>query len=170
MSDRKYFRVNPGPVLDVIQDAIQQQNSFVAAMREPGEEFGGAAFVDVWTYGSGSFYGILFKGELPEGWRQGKQYAVPNLKTKTGKALQARFRSLLTGVGGLDFSNMLHRATGGDYYEFSDGLCRWTIFEKHGDAYVLSVPVKCDVQPPSCDPLKMSDYWAIRESVPVVSR
>ena len=75
-------------------------------------------------------------------------------------------RALPQGVAAATFSGMLDEAFNGDSknsYTVWDGLVSWTVYEKLGDQYLLSVPTACKVSPPGCRELKMSEYWKLRE-------
>lgn len=161
-NDRRFYRVGDGPVMDVIREAERGHKAFLETLELLAKEFGG----DAWVIGSRWFAGIAFHGHVPAGWRKpkSKEYSVPDKRVKAGRDLDARFRKLPQGVDGRSFSSMLHCAGLGDFMHWGGGFVRWTTFERFGDTTILSVPAQCNVEPPNCTELKMSEYWAIRES------
>lgn len=169
MSDRIYYKVwANSPVMAVIQQAEAIIRRFRKAMdaleAEFAAEYPGSS---VWVWNYCQFVGITFPGKLPPGWRQGREYAVPDMRIKAGRALAARLKDLPKGIEARKFSAMLSSALGEAYTAWNvDDRCTvmWTVYEHWGkNGYILSVPAACRVTPPGCRELKMSEYWKIRE-------
>ncbi|HWR52942.1 MAG TPA: hypothetical protein VN428_17660 [Bryobacteraceae bacterium] len=157
---RTHFLVGEGsPVLTVIEQASERLQVFSDAVKNLKAEFGG----DVWSADNSQFLGIAFPGELPRGWRQSRQYAVPDKRIKAGRELAKRFASFPVGVNARIFSGMLSRELKQEFEYFGGGVIAWTGCEKYGDTYILSVPAELPTKPPGCRELKMSEYWRIRE-------
>lgn len=159
--ERRYYRVNEGPVMDVINSACGIQKEFADVVRALRAEFG----ADVWVSNNSRFIGLSFPGDLPAGWRKSKQYAVPDKRVKAGRELDKRFRALPRGMDAVRFTGLISGALGEPYDHYDNHVIGWTIYQKFGDTWILSVPAGCKVTPPNCDELKMSEYWALKESV-----
>jgi hypothetical protein len=170
VSDRIYYRVHlDSPVVAVIQAAEVKEKVFAAACNEIREQFPGGI---VWT--STSFWkrveGIQFPGDPPPGWivrksRDGHYFARPGKRTAEGRAAAKWLAELPHGVCAASFSDMMTAVIKAEYTHRDDD-CRisWTVFEKHGDVYILSVPAACEAKPPGCTELLMSEYYRIREA------
>ena len=164
MERRVYFRIDiDSPVMEVIKDAEAKQREFLASMDTLKREFG----AEVWTWENAQFCGLQFaRGTpLPDGWRltEKREYAIPNQRTKRGKELAKRFKDLPRGVDAWRFSLLLESKFEIDYTYHADRMLMFTVYEKYGETYVLSVPVGCLVTPPGCTELKMSEYWELVE-------
>jgi hypothetical protein len=172
VSERIYYLVGDGsPVMEVIQQAISIEKRYHTAIRALQGEFPGC---EVWVNSWHEVTGIGFKGPVPAGWRKLKTHWVPDRRTIAGKRVAARLDSLPKGVSAMRFSSMLsgemyRRKLISAKHEFThhgDGQISFSIFEKYGNSYVLSVPLGCKLPAmPGCTELKMSEYWQIKESV-----
>lgn len=165
MSERKYFLVGAySPAMQVIQKCIGEQRAFREWLELFKQEFGAS---DAYTYGNARFAGLVFQGDIPEGWRQkaGKPFCVPALKSKAGREIHRRLSTYPVGVDSWRFSSMLGR----EYSPYADGHVYLSTYEKHGDQYILSIPAQCNVYPTGCTPLKMSEYWRIVEDAKAVA-
>jgi hypothetical protein len=164
MSTRTYFRVDAeSPVMRVVEDAESRGAAFADHCRSFEREYPG---VKVWTWDNARMSGLEFPegGALPDGWRFSvkRGYAVPDQRTKDGRALKKRMDSVV-GVDAMTFSQMLSRALSAQFECHVPGRIMWTVYERHGDAVVLSVPLACNPELPGCTELKMSEYWKLRE-------
>lgn len=157
MSERNYYLVDKdSPVMGVIEKAVGYQRAFHGFLESLKKEFGAC---DVMTYSHARLAGLVFDGEIPNGWRQkaGEKFCVPDARSKTGREIKKRTYPI--GVDAWRFSDMLGRG----YSPYAEGHVYLTTYERYGDTYVLSVPVQCEVEPEGCTLLKMSEYWRIVE-------
>lgn len=164
MSDRVYWRIaKKSPVMKVITEALAIQNVFQKAMKTLKEEFKASGIMAI---DNAAFSGLLFdEAPIPGMWRKVKGKFVADYRTKAGRELRTRLESLPQGVDARRFSNMLGRALKLDFEYFADHCVMWTVYEHHGDAYVLSVPLGLGIKAiPGCKELKMSEYWKLREA------
>lgn len=161
MSERKYYLIDKeSPVMGVIQKAIAIQNQFIEWMGTLKEEYGASNCL---TYGGGRFAGLVFNGEAPAGWRKKEDMWVPDKKLKAGREIAQR---IAVGPKGMDpwrFGGMMGTELKADCTPYSHGTIYFTLYEKHGDRFILSVPEIAQVDPPGCTLLKMSEYWRIVE-------
>lgn len=162
MSERIYYRVNEdSPVMAVIRDVRAIDDEFRKAAKGLQEEHPGC---EVCTSGRQAFSGIKFPGKPPVGWRQGKEHAYPDRRTKAGREIAKRFESLPHGVDSWRFSGMLSKALGGQWEYWGDGHVYFPTLEKVGGEYVISVPAASKITPPGCTELRMSEYCNMREA------
>jgi len=168
MADRIYFLVGAdSPVLEVIDAALALDRVYQKAVWAFAREFG-CEKIYVTQQWQVRLLGLAFEGDIPPGWRLNarKGYSTPDSRTKEGKEIGVRMKALPHGVSAQRFSSMLDEKIGQpkkSYTHWEDGVS-WTVFEKHGSQYVLSVPAASKVSPPGCRELKMSEYWKIREA------
>lgn len=165
MSQRVYYSVTAySPVMAVIQRALNAMRQFHQAADALQKELGAKT---LWTRGNVRVCGAVFPGDLPEGWRQGPAYALPDKRSAAGKEWDRRLKSLPRGIDPMDFAAMMTTALNAEYayHDVEASRMCWTTFERYGEVYVLSVPAACRVNPPGCVELKMSEYWKLKESI-----
>lgn len=159
---RSYWLVREGgSTAAVIADARKQMRDFNAAVNGLQKEIGASAIL---TYGHLRFAAAQFPGDPPTGWRKCSEGYTPDKRSKTGRAIQKRIDSIPGGVDAWELSSMLSKALGGDYTHWGNDVVSLSSFETWDEKSILSIPEKCSVTPPDCERLKMSEYWAIRES------
>lgn len=97
---------------------------------------------------------------------EGRYYRVSECPVMDVIREAQRFPSMLLSVSVRPaiVSGLLDKRIGGGYRILGDDQDFYTTYERHGDTYILSVPAQCEQEPPNCTPLKMSEYWAIREA------
>lgn len=160
--ERVYYRVGAkSPVMEVIRKAEQRHRAFHKVCNALRREYAPAK---IWICRQ-RFAGIEFPKEPPPGWRPTKRgvYAVPDKRILAGRALAARFDQLPSGIDAWSFSTLMCALEAG-YTHYDDNRAYFTVFEKYGDTYILSVPEGAKVAPPACTKLKTSAYWKIREA------
>lgn len=178
MSDRTHYSIREdSPVLKVIEAAIADHDAFRESARAFAREFGAARVMSSssWTI---QVLGLVFDGPPPKGWRNKKDHAVPDGKTKLGRDIKRRMRELPLGVSAMTFSSMLHeelgKKYGGDgFTHWADNKVYWSCFERFEtkrpgqSGYVVGIPTACrvgDGDIPGAEELKMSEYWALKEA------
>jgi hypothetical protein len=118
---------------------------------------------------SHSVVGFVFGGDTPpEGWSEagrveGRPYFAPSRRTKAGRALHGRMAAIRT-LTGREFG----QAFGHHGVLVGGNRILFMAFEPLGDALVIAVP-RGDgdgegLVPPDAAPLKMSEYWAMKEA------
>lgn len=162
MGDRVYYRVaKDSPVMAIIRDAEAQWRKFREAVKVLSHEFPGAT---IWTFNNAQVCGVCFVGDAPPGWRDTRRgFSVPNERLKSGRDAAKRLKQMPRGVDAMQFSGMMSRGLKQEYSHWANNRVCWTVFEKCGKVYILSVPVECEVSPTGCVEMKMSKYWKIHE-------
>jgi hypothetical protein len=104
--------------------------------------------------------GIDFEGKAPEEWRQAADgnYFVPNRRSKNGRLLTARIKSLPAGVDALEFSGTL------GFTHYDGGRIYFAGYERVAGKTILRIPAACEKVPAGCTRLKNSEYWLIVEA------
>ena len=162
--DRKYFLAGGESERKVRDFFRRRQDGFREANAIADEVGGSGAAVG---YGVA---GIVFEGEVPKGWarkgttKDGAAYFLPVRRSKAGKALFSRIREVRVPEA-RDLHSQLcqHReaVTGPGVH---GGIAiHYVSAEIVGDRAVISVPDQMDFTPPDSKPLKMSEYWALKE-------
>jgi len=164
-----YLVDSTSPVMEIIKQTKDKISAMRVALVEFSEQFPGSHVYATNT----QFRGIVFCGDIPEGWRLDKsgKFYVPNRNTKAGVTAQKAIDALPKGIDGLGFSYALDRAFCRNNESFScfagqdaQSYLQWSGWEEHGDATILKVPLGATVSvPPGCTELKMSEYYAIVE-------
>ncbi len=113
--------------------------------------------------------GLREKVETVEGFKEETLY-YPRLRTKLGKALSAR----MSTCSRMDAAEFTRRLLGFDFGVRTGEQVRrgarvsFCTLEKVGDDWVIGVPVLADGEsagdPEGAEPLKMSEYWALKEA------
>jgi hypothetical protein len=170
------YKVTGGKVLEAIHSFLETRNKQLEARNALAKEFGASGYVS----SSGAITAFSFDGEHPKGWIQNRKDGghMPTAKTPEGKALRERMKLPQWGA------SKFHEMMGLDDFTFMQGMrMRYISFEKLGDVFVMHIPKiekpgKEDEEsglgeghkwtPPDdgCQPLKMSEYWQLKESHP----
>ena len=115
--------------------------------------------------------GITFKA-VPHGWTEkgrtgdGIPYYLPLRKSKAGKELASRIEAVRI-PGAVDLHSEFTRDGG---HLSSEGLgitINYISAQIIGGKAVITVPNGMDFVPPDCTPLKTSEYWALKEALPL---
>ena len=162
MSERSYFLAH-GESEKKVRDFFARRLDALREASELAKSLGGDG-----TVGSRRVSGVIFKGGKPEGWAEkgvtstGERYYMPLRKSKAGKALAARISSLRIPDGmelHSEFSN-----DGGHLATSGMGISiQYISAEIAKGKAIISVPAGMDFTPPESTPLKMSEYWALKE-------
>lgn len=171
MNDKLYFRVDGGKVGAAIDQFVALRKQQRDARTAFEKEFGAKG-----TYGNDrGLDGLVFdEGKAPEGWRPVRN--VPTVYRpplgKVGREIKERMQRLPL-AGGREFQAMVLGKD--DMFRFMTSLTiHYIVFEYVGKHRILVVPksnkpavesARHDWQPPDehCVPLKMSEYWALKE-------
>lgn len=157
MDDYNLYRVAGGPVKEAIEqwraerDAAEERlDAFIRRVGATPDHY----------YGNERGISALLFDAPPDGWRvESGNYYCPSGKTKAGKALRAEMGKL--GLPGAEsFSNKI-----GLGLIIQGTRIKRAGFEQYGDALVLLIPKASThwTAPEGCEPMKMSEYWALRE-------
>lgn len=152
-----------------IVEAFWQQRSEVAARQKMlTDEVGALNAVT-----QGGVIGFVFENdEHPDGWKKvgaisGKNYFAPTKRTDAGKAIRTRMAELRM-PGASDFHGMFP-GVGFGIMDGRQGIIRWMTYDIiNDDTVVILVPRPSNPSeelytPPDAKPLKMSEYWALKE-------
>ncbi len=166
MSEREYYLAG-GEDLAKANAFIEERNKASDEINEIAKKYGGEAVIN------GRIILGLTLPEKPEGWTQkgiieGKPYYMPKRTSKALKAIHEDLRSVRI-QGAMEFHSLFCR-DGGKMIARDDGgfgtRILFTVWEWVGDTLLLSVPVGADFTPNGSRKLKMSEYWALKETVP----
>lgn len=162
MIERSYFLAH-GESEAKVRDFFERR---VAAIREGNDlakSLGGEGAV----FGS-HVGGVIFAGKAPDGWTwkgrttDGSKYYMPLRKNKAGKDLANRLTSIRIPEGRELHS--LFSSDGGHLDTSGMGFAiHYISAEIAKGKAIISVPAGMDFTPPESTPLKMSEYWAIKE-------
>jgi hypothetical protein len=114
--------------------------------------------------------GFTFVGNPPEGWAggrmtDGKPFFYPHKRGKANKELRAKMAALRK-IGARDFEAAIGCDKGFmDLTGFGITI-RCVGFEAIGDKIIIHVPdiEGTDYTPPDSEPVRQSEYWAMREA------
>lgn len=165
--DYRYFKA-AGRSLEIVREVQRQRHDAAKARSDYARERGAAGY-----YGTdGSFIGIYFDGEATQipGWRlsregdKRKPVMVPDDRTKPGRAVRAEMnnKARFEMPGVMEFGERL-----GCPWAITPGHAYFPTFEPIGDVVVIRVPdleQLADFTPPDAEPMKASEYWALREA------
>ena len=166
MSERAYFLAHGKSETKVREFFTKRQAAMIAA-DDIAKEVGGNG-----TVGAYRISGILFKDGAPEGWTKkgvstdGQYYYMPLRRSKAGKALCQRISSIRI-PGASDLHSEFSRDGG---HMSSNGLgitINYISAEIVRGKAIITVPSGMDFVPPESTPLKMSEYWTLKEPPPL---
>lgn len=161
-NEREYYLAG-GADLEKLKCFIDKRSEAFKHMAETAAKYGGNA-----VHNGVRITGLVFAGNAPVGWTprgsvsKGKFY-LPKRDSAERKAAAADIDSLrLPGASELHslFSN------DGGVMKAGDGFSMCLLFisyESIGDKLLLSVPPGCQFTPDGSEPLKMSEYWSLKE-------
>ena len=158
--DRVYYLVADScPLMPKIRAAVDQE----LAYREAASAFARSFGTERWMKNGGQLLGLIFDGPAPAGWRQSRDYWVPDQRTKEGRSIKRQIDKLPHGFDAWTFSADL----GEDFLIYDGNSIHFSGIGKFGEQIILTVPVKPGTSratPEGCTELKMSEYWALREA------
>lgn len=175
MSEKyKYYKVTGGAVKAAYDRWLAERTRQAEERNKIVAEFGASG-----TYSStNEIVGLVYSDEkrVPEGWKNYPGQPTvwrPVGQKKEAKLIRERFRNAKL-VSSEEFQAEV--LGGSDPFRFMDGVViRFIIFEWIGDIFILKVPHIEDPRfegqevwnPPDehCIPLKMSEYWQLKESL-----
>lgn len=162
MAERKYFLAH-GESETKVRAFFERR---VAAIKEGNDlavSLGGLCAVFSHCVG-----GVIFADKAPDGWTmkgrtsKGEKYFMPLRKSKAGKDLASRLTSIR-----IPEARDLHSQFSSDGGHIDGGGMGFAIHyisaEIAKGKAIISVPAGLDFTPPESTPLKMSEYWAIKE-------
>ena len=163
MMERSYFLAH-GESETKVREFFTKRQAAIIAANDMAKEVGGTG-----TVGAYRVSGILFKDGPPEGWTQkgtstdGQRYYMPLRRSKAGKALCQRIAAIR-----IPAASDLHSefsTDGGHMASAGLGITiNYISAEMVRGKAIISVPNGMDFVPPDSTPLKMSEYWAIKEA------
>lgn len=168
MSEREYYLAG-GSDLEKAIAFIEERNETSAKILELGKKYGGQPVTN-----GRLITGMLFD-KPPEGWTKkgtledGKPFYMPKRTSKALKAIHEDLRSVRM-KSAPEFHDLFCK--GGGHIASGDGRgyrILYTVWEWIGDTLLLSVPVGADFTPNGSRKLKMSEYWALKESASLES-
>lgn len=164
-AEREYY-IAGGNDLAKAQAFIEARKSAFAEMDRVAKELGGEA-----VHNSRVIIGLVFPADPPSGWTrrgsvEGKPYYLPKKVSRSLKEAASKLASAT--VPSIHKFHALFSKEGGVMKEGS-GLGMRVLYiswEYLGDKLLLSVPIGSDYQPDGSEPLKMSEYWSLKEQQP----
>jgi len=169
-TEYRYFQVKGGAALAAHNKWLKQRTAEIAALKAVKAKYGASG-----SYGNDrGVVGLLFKKGPPTGWRPCRDEPTA-FRPPLGKAGKAIIKELaaLKMSGAAEYHKLLSPKNTLGFFDMPDSgtgfRLRFIVFEKHGDALVLLVPICADGKkwnPPDehCVPLKTSQYWALKEA------
>lgn len=165
MGERKYFLAH-GESEVKVREFFERR---VAAIRA-GNELAVSVGATCAVFGS-HLAGVLFEGKAPAGWTEkgrtskGERYFMPLRKSKAGKELAQRL-SAIRIPDTVELHSMF--STDGGHIDAvgASFAIHYISAEITKGKVIVSVPAGMDFVPPDTAPLKMSEYWAIKEGEP----
>lgn len=172
--DHKYkYYIAGGKTLDAVRAWQKELHLSDAAIDQLKSEFGAKGMV---RRGE-RIAGLIFEGEAPAGWRSewgaGSKFHFPYRKTKADKAIWAKFSAINIPTARA-FSTLLGLGAHGVMTQSASGLgftMHYPVFETLADERVIvSIPAsdsgdpEKEFIPPDCEPLKVSEYFALKEA------
>lgn len=162
MSERSYFLAH-GESEAKVRDFFERRTTAIREANDLAKSVGGTCAVF-----SSYVSGVMFDGNAPEGWTHkgyttdGGKYWMPLRKSKAGKELAKRLTAIRI-PGAMDLHGALS-SEGGYLAGSGTGFAlHWISAEIAKGKAIISVPAGMDFTPPESTPLKMSEYWAIKE-------
>lgn len=162
MAERSYFLAH-GESETKVREFFEARRSAHQAAEALAKEVGGKGAAVGW-----SMAGVIFEANAPEGWTckgtttDGIKYHMPLRRTKAGKELCKRISAIR-----VPDAKALHSqfsADGGHFASSGMGFAiHYISAEIAKGKAIISVPAGMDFTPPDTTPLKMSEYWAIKE-------
>jgi hypothetical protein len=166
--DKRYYKITGGIALERTVAFFNERHEQLKARKAIIQELGAKG-----EYSNDNGISGLVFDEPPQGWRPitGTIYKPP--LTKEGKALTKRLKSLRVS-GGREFHVAINGGAGGfGFMDFTDAgmVISYIVYEKIGPDFILIVPDEPDEArqwnpPDSCEPLKTSEYWQLKEAAP----
>lgn len=163
MSERKYYLAH-GDSEAKVRDFFTKRQAAIIAANDMAKEVGGNG-----TVGAYRISGIVFKDGAPEGWTEkgtstdGQRYYMPLRRSKAGKALCQRLAQIR-----IPAASDLHSEfspDGGHMSTVGLGITiNYISAEIVKGKSIITVPDGIDFVPPESTPLKMSEYWALKEA------
>lgn len=167
--NRNYYLLPEGhEAIQVIEDFNAERRATRSKWHAFRDKFGAQNTVS----SGGRICGLVFEDcDPPEDWYTPKGYPAGSFKPyanrKNGREAFKELNKLPIDLTGFDISNRLSKVLGTSdgMTGTSDGsvLFQYTVFEMVGDRYLLNVP-KTGNQPRDLQPLKMSEYWKMKEA------
>jgi hypothetical protein len=161
---RKYYLATPGgKSFEAINQWQKMSQEAMAAAEALCKEFG----ADMKIMHRGSHIDAFWFEKNPgAAWRRlrgCRDAYTPHKVTREGKEIAKRIDAVK-----IPDSRVFAELIGGPYIIFDGYHASTTSFEKHGEKYIVSVPVGSAPDggfvPPDATLLQMSEYWAIREA------
>lgn len=160
-SDREYW-IAGGEDLERARAFIAERETGFALMNETAAKHGGKP-----VHNGRGIVGLTFDGSAPDGWIRkgyvsGKAYFMPKRDSAARKAIAKELASVrINDASGF---HSLFSKTGGVMKAAGSGVAiHYIVWDWAGDQILLSVPTGSDFQPTGSTPLKMSEYWALKE-------
>lgn len=164
MAERKYYLAH-GTSEAKVRDFFERR----AAAIRTGNELAVSVGATCAVFGS-RLAGVLFEGKAPDGWTEkgrtnkGERYFMPLRKSKAGKELSQRL-SAVRITDGVELHSIFTNE-GAHLIDTIGGSfsIQYISAEITKGKAIISVPEGMDFVPPDATPLKMSEYWAIKEA------
>lgn len=164
-TERNYY-IAGGKDLEKTLDFIQQRETSREEIREKAEKYGAKSGAT-----NGFFIGglIFENGEAPLGWiekgrtNDNEPFFLPRRSTKMNREICKDINSVR--VPSMAQFNGMFCKDGGVLKEGEGFSMRrlYISWEKVKDTILLSVPIGSEFTPDGSTPLKMSEYWALKE-------
>lgn len=162
MSEKKYFLAH-GSSEAKVRDFFERRVAAIKAGNDLAKSLGADCAVFSSRVG-----GVVFSGKAPDGWAkkgittEGTPYWMPLRKSKAGKELAERLTAICIPDGRELHS--LFSSAGGHFAMIGGSFAiHYISAEITKNKVIISVPDGLDFTPPDATPLKMSEYWAIKE-------
>lgn len=169
LENRLLFIATPG---GKSHQAIDAFHANADAAYEAQRNYANSLGAKAW-YGRGGIAALLFENEpteLPVGFRRDPKHdmqrmfaLVPDKKAKAGKVRAAELKALPRSPDLMDFSKTI-----GFGFIIRGMAMMMASFETVGDSRILTIPKPEDPGkqfiPPDCTPLKLSEYYAMKEA------
>lgn len=163
-NEREYY-VAGGADLEKLKGFIENRSAAFKRMAETAAKYGGKA-----VHNGVRVTGILFDGNAPAGWTPRGSFGVG--KFYLPKRDSAERKAAATDIGNVQlpgafelhslFSNDGGVMKTGEGQGFGMRLL-FISYEDVAGTLLLSIPTGCDFTPDGSEPLKMSEYWALKE-------
>ena len=162
MSNRKYFLAS-GESVEKVRKFFEARSAAISSAQALAAEVGGTGPAVSWA-----MVGVFFEGSAPDGWTSkgvsmdGAKYYMPLRRSKAGKELCKRMATIRV-PSAADLHSQFTKDGGHLSQMGSQMAIHYISAEIIKGSVVISVPEGMDYTPPDSAPLKMSEYWALKE-------
>ena len=164
-NEREYYLAG-GADLEKLKGFIEKRSAAFKLMAETAAKYGGKA-----VHNGVRVTGLLFDGNAPAGWTPRGSFGVgkfylPKRDSAERKAAATELENVQLPCG-FELHSLFSKDGGVMKEGEGKGFGMRLLFISYEDVageLLLSIPTGCDFTPDGSGPLKMSEYWALKEN------